>query len=74
MELRLSKSVEQKVEETSKSLGLNETELVSQAVLFYLDNIKKFVELQQEFKAWDELSDEAWSNFEKMAWKREKSG
>ena len=65
MELKLSTETRHRVEEASHLLGLEESELVNQAVLLYLDVLRKNVDLKKELKAWEALSDEAWTNFEK---------
>ncbi|HLD42143.1 MAG TPA: hypothetical protein VJB06_03835 [archaeon] len=74
MELKLSPEVEHRVAEASQTFGLKQTELVNQAILLYLDTIKKQVDLKREFSAWEKASDEAWENFEKSLWKKGKSG
>ena len=61
----LSKDTLKKVNEASKLLGIKEQELIDRAVLLYLDNISKYLNLKQEMKEWDILSDEALINFEK---------
>lgn len=65
MQIQISKDINQKIKEASRILGLEQQKIVDRAILLYLDNIKKYVELKKEFKEWDELSDEALLNFEK---------
>lgn len=65
MQIQISKDINQKIKEASRILGLEEQKIVDRAILLYLDNIKKYIELKKEFKEWDELSDEALLNFEK---------
>lgn len=65
MQIQISKDINQKIKEASRILGLEEQKIVDRAILLYLDNIEKYIELKKEFKEWDELSDEALLNFEK---------
>ncbi|MEK6862232.1 MAG: hypothetical protein AABY07_09795 [Nanoarchaeota archaeon] len=65
MQIELQKDTSQKIEKASKILGIKEKELIDRALLLYLDSISKYIELKKEFKDWDELSDEALTNFEK---------
>ena len=74
MEVKLSKEVKQRVEHVAQTLGMEENQVVNQALILYLDTIKKHVELKKELEAWDRASDEALANFEKNLWKKEKSG
>ncbi len=74
MNVKLSKEIEKKVGEAAHALGLHENEVVNQALLFYLDTIRKNLDLKCELQAWENLSDEAWTNFESQLWKKGKSG
>ena len=65
MEIQISKDIDKKIKEASMILGLEEDEIIDRAILLYLDNIQKYLELKKEFKAWDKLSDEALENFER---------
>ena len=58
-------STSTKVREVSKLLGIKKQELIDRAIIVYLDNISKYVDLRKEMKAWDNLSDEALFLFEK---------
>ena len=64
MQVQTSKDVDKKIKEASKVLGMTEEEIVDRAILLYLDNMEKYLELKKEFKAWDNLSDEALNSFE----------
>jgi hypothetical protein len=64
MEIKISKQTDNKLKNASKTLGFNEKEIIERAILFYLDTIKKQLELKQEFEDWNMLSDEALVNFE----------
>lgn len=65
MQIELSKDISKKLENASKILGIKDRVLIDRAVLVYLDSIQKQINLKQEMKLWDELSDEALINFEK---------
>ena len=65
MSMETSKDLSQKVDEASKALGIKRQELIDRALLVYLDNLAKYINLKREMKIWDELSDEALENFEK---------
>ena len=65
MKIELPKDINKKLSEVSDIFDLDEEEIVNRAVLLYLDNIQRYVELKKELKAWDALSDEALENFER---------
>lgn len=65
MQIDISEDISRKIEEISKNLGIEKIHLVDRAVLLYLDSISKHLNLKQEMKEWDLLSDEALINFEK---------
>lgn len=65
MQIEIPKDTSKKIEEASKKLGVKKQQLVDKAILLYLDNIGKYLDLKQEMKEWDYLSDEALINFEK---------
>ncbi len=58
---RLSKQVKF----ASRKLGVKEDDLMKNALTFYLSNIAPYLELKNELRAWDKLSDEALTNFER---------
>ena len=62
----ISDDTSKKIVKVSGILGIEKEELVDRALLLYLDNIHKYVELKKELKEWDTLSDEALLNFEKL--------
>ena len=45
----------------SRVLGVEETEMMNRAMLFYLDNVENSLAMRNEFNAWESLSDEAWA-------------
>ena len=65
MEIQIHKEMDKKLKKASDILGFKKQEIVDRALLFYLDTIQKQLDLKQEFKELDKLSDEALLNFEK---------
>ncbi|HIK02451.1 TPA: hypothetical protein H1012_01230 [archaeon] len=65
MQIELPKETSKKVEDASKVLGLEKKDIINRALLLYLDNLQKYLELKKELKEWDSLSDEAILNFER---------
>ena len=64
MEVELPKDTSDKVNHAASILGLGKNDLVDRAVQVYLDSIDKYMDLKNEFKKWDALSDEALLDFE----------
>ncbi len=65
MQIEIEKDTSRKVDEASKLLGIERSKIIDRAILIYLDNLAKYIDLKHEMKAWDALSDEALINFEK---------
>jgi len=63
MEIELPRDTNKKLSEVSSLSDLEKEEIVNKALLLYLDNIEKYLELKKEFRTWDKLSDEALQNF-----------
>lgn len=66
MDVQLSEEVIEKVDKASQLLGIQQQEIVDRALVVYLDSLTKYLELKEELKAWDALSDEALEMFEKV--------
>jgi hypothetical protein len=66
MQIHLHEQTMTKLKRVSQEMGIQEENLIQRAVLYYLDVIQKHLELHDEMKAWDILSDEALVNFEEM--------
>ncbi len=64
-EVLIQRDTLQKIGRASELLGIKKQEVVDRAILLYLDNLSKFMDLKRELKQWDTLSDEALHNFEK---------
>ncbi|KKW18202.1 hypothetical protein A2852_02660 [Candidatus Adlerbacteria bacterium RIFCSPHIGHO2_01_FULL_54_23] len=52
----LDKKLMQRVQKTSKELGLPEQEVISRAVFSYLGSIEDIAVLYRELRMWDALS------------------
>ncbi|MFH1257223.1 MAG: hypothetical protein V1494_08110 [Candidatus Diapherotrites archaeon] len=65
MQVQISKKLDKKIRQASKTLGFEEKKIVERAILFYLSAVKSQLELKREFIEWDLLSDEALGLFEK---------
>ncbi|MEK6959888.1 MAG: hypothetical protein AABX47_01830 [Nanoarchaeota archaeon] len=65
MDVAIAADTSQEIVKASSLLGIEKEELVDRAIQVYLDDIKKFLELKQELKVWDQLSDEALAEFER---------
>lgn len=65
MKTALSSTINSQIRRVSKKLGIQEKELLKNAVLFYLDSIAPYLDLKGEFDAWEKLSDATFLKFEK---------
>lgn len=54
------------IKRTSKVMGIDEQELSERAMRFYLASVKEEVKLRDELAAWEQVSDEALLNMEKV--------
>ena len=64
MQIELAPDTEDKLTTVSRLLGVKKQEVVDRAVLLYLESMSKYLDLKQEIKQWDLLSDEALNSFE----------
>ena len=65
MEVELTKEANKEIERASTLLGMKKQEIIRRAILVYLDELQKFMELKREFEAWDTASDEAFGKLER---------
>lgn len=65
MQVEIPKDTSAKIRKIVRLLGIKKQQLVDRAILLYIDNLSKYLELKEEMKEWDYLSDEALLNFEK---------
>ena len=59
MKIKIEEKLDKKVRDISRALGVDEKQVVTRALLLYLESVKKTMDLKRELEAWDELSDEA---------------
>lgn len=59
MSITIKKNTQKDLKKIAERMGIKEKELVDRALLLYLENAKKLLDLEKEFLAWDALSDEA---------------
>jgi hypothetical protein len=64
MKITLQKQLKQEMRRASEVMGVSEEELAERAMRFYLASIHQELELEQELRAWDQVSDEALLNME----------
>lgn len=53
------------IQTIAQKTGTSEQELFRNAVRYYIDSVKQYLDLDEEMKGWDQLSDEALLNFER---------
>ena len=61
MNIKLASRINKRMKVASRVLGIEETEMMDRAMLFYLDNVENSLAMRDEFNAWESLSDEVWS-------------
>ena len=59
MAIQIKEKLRKDIKKASKALGVGEQEIIDRALLLYLVSIQQNLELENEFRAWDMLSDEA---------------
>ena len=64
MQIEIPKDISKKIDRIAELLGIKREQLVDRAILVYLDNMSKYLELKGEMRELDILSDEALMNFE----------
>jgi hypothetical protein len=64
MKITMQKQLEQEMRRASAIMGVSEEELAERALRFYLASMHQALELEQELRAWDHVSDEALLNME----------
>ena len=66
MGIKIPREIYAELEKISENTGFDKQKIVENALLFYLDAIKKKADLNKEFNDLDELSGEALINFENL--------
>jgi hypothetical protein len=64
MKIAAPSRINRKIKMVSRKLGVKEDEVIKNALSFYLDNLTPYLELRDELKQWETVSDEALANFE----------
>lgn len=64
MEVSVPAKFEKELEKISGLMGIKKNDLVRNALYFYVSLLEKEVNIREEFRAWDMLSDEALRKFE----------
>jgi hypothetical protein len=64
MQIHIEEQLNKRLQDVSKAYGVDEQQLIKQAILLYLDTVTKNVDLRRELAAWDALSDEAMLSLE----------
>ena len=59
MQIQLEKQLNKRMQDASKIFGVDQSQLIKQALLLYLDSLQESFDLKKEFDAWDILSNEA---------------
>ena len=70
MTIEVTNKVEDRLKILAHKFGSNEQEIIEKAIDLYFTQIQKESGFEDEFKIWDELSDEALNNFEVQLEKR----
>jgi hypothetical protein len=65
MEIQLTKTLENQLQRASLILGFKQQEIINRALAFYLESVNSKIEFKNELDSFDQLSDEAFINFEK---------
>ncbi|MBI4162388.1 MAG: hypothetical protein HY513_01785 [Candidatus Aenigmarchaeota archaeon] len=74
MQVEISKKTEREIEKIAELTGSEVETVIDKALIHYIHEAKKMLELKIELTEWDKLSDEALENFERELWEKEKSG
>lgn len=57
----LTKQTQINIKDASKALGVEESDILERASIFYLDAVRKELDFKRELDFWDYVSDEALS-------------
>lgn len=66
MEIQLSNVTQSKIRNIALAYGFDSREVIENAVTYCFDYMQARAELNEEFSAWDSLSDEAIEKFEAL--------
>ena len=74
MQVEISRKTEKEIEKIAELTGSEVDVVINKALVHYINETKKMLELRSEVTDWGKLSDEALENFERELWKKEKFG
>jgi len=63
--LFIPQKIEKEVKEISQGFGLSKEDFIINAILFYLKNLEKKIELKKELETWEKISNDDLLKFEK---------
>lgn len=63
--LFIPQKIEKEVTEISQGFGLSKEDFIINAILFYLKNLEKKIELKKELETWEKISNDDLLKFEK---------
>ena len=59
MPIVIEKKIQKNLKEVSRQMGIGKEELIDRALLLYLESARKILDVAEEFRVWDILSDES---------------
>lgn len=62
MNVLTNTTLDKDIKTASQALGITQKDFINRALVLYLDSVRGMLDLEAEFKAWDDLSDESWRN------------
>ena len=66
MQISIQKTLLNDIRSASRAMGFSEDEFAHRALRYYLTSIRDEIALQQELNAWEGLSEESLSGFERQ--------
>lgn len=62
--ITVPKNIKENLKNASQDMGVSEDVFLANAVAYYLDNLKKTMDLKKELELWDRMSDKDTAKFE----------
>ena len=63
--ITIPKEIKKDLKDVSRDMGVSEGILLTNAVVYYLNDIKRKIEFKKELELWDKISDEDTVRFER---------
>lgn len=63
--ITIPKNLIKEIDRLSRDFGISQEDLLVNAILYYLKNLKERIELKKELEIWEKISDEDLLKFEK---------